>query len=169
MRKCALILAAVMFSSAILAAQTQNSPPPTLGPPPGQNGPTLGAAPRLGGPSTFTVTNPAKLRTIKTVYIGWMDDRLNVKLLTDFSKDGPFRVVSDRRKADAILQGTCFDSPHLKEVHSEVFLTGQDGKSIWQDVIHQPYHPPSLNQAVSETANLIVAHLKRSIEVSNRR
>lgn len=169
MAKCTLILAAAMLLSAVLAAQTQNSPPPTLGPPPGQNGPTLGAAPRLGGPSTFTVTNPAKLRTVKTVYIGWMDDQLNVRLLDDFSKSGPFKVVSDRRKADAILQGTCFDSPHLKEVHSEVFLTGQDGKSIWQDVIHQPYHPPSLNQAVSETANLIVTHLKQSIEASNRR
>lgn len=169
MSRCALILAAVILSGAVLAAQTQNSPPPTLGPPPGQNGPTLGAAPTLGGPSTFTVTNPAKLRAVKTVYIGWMDDQLNVKLLNDFAKEGPFKVVSDRRKADAILQGTCFNSPHLKEVHSEVFLTGQDGKSIWQDIIHQPYRPPSLNQAVTDTANLIVAHLKRSIDASNRR
>lgn len=169
MKKIALAVAAVFLSGVVLFGQTQNAPPPTLGPPPGQNGPTTGTAPSLGGPSTWTVTNLAKLRTVKTIYIGWMENRLNTDLLNDFAKDGPFRVVTDRRKADAILRGTCFNSPHLKEVHSEVYLTGQNGKSIWQDIIHQPYNPPSLNQAVTETANLIIAHLKQTIDASNRR
>lgn len=155
--------AIIFFSCAAFAGQNQNPPPPTLGPPPGETKPTLGAAPSLGGPTSATVMNPAMLRQVKTIYIGLMDNHLNTDLLNDFAKHGPFRVVPNRNHADAILRGTCFDSMHLREVHSEVFLTDQSGKSIWQDVIHQPYHPPSLSQAVSETANEIIAHLQQSI------
>ncbi|MGH9353383.1 MAG: hypothetical protein ACRD2G_14680 [Terriglobia bacterium] len=134
---------------------------PTLGPETAPERPTL--SPSLGGPLTATTMNAAALRRVKTVYVGMMDNKLNLKLIDDFAKEGPFRVVSNRNDADAVLQGTCFDSAHLKEVHSEVFLTGKNGKAIWQDVIHQPFRPPPLPQAVSETANLIVTHLRQSI------
>lgn len=145
--------------------QNQQEQRPTLGPEAGpetgHQRPTLG--PSAGGPLTSTTLNEAALRRVRTIYIGMMDNKLNLDLIDDFAKGGPFRVVTNRNAADAILQGTCFDSAHLREVHSEVFLTGKNGKSIWQDVIHQPYHPPSLPQAVSETANLIVMHLHQSI------
>ncbi|MGH9451694.1 MAG: hypothetical protein ACRD11_14350 [Terriglobia bacterium] len=170
MRLWASVVAALLLSSAAFCGQKQNAPPPTLGPPSGQPAPpTLGAAPSLGGPTTATIMDARKLRSVKTVYIGYMDNKLNVELLDDFAKQGPFRVVTNRKEADAILQGTCFDSPHLKEVHSEVFLTGQDGKAIWQDVIHEPYRPPSLTKAVDETAGLIITHLRQSIEVTDRK
>lgn len=170
MKRWISVLAAVLLSGAALCGQTENAPPPTLGPPPGETRPTLGMpAPSLNGPLSATIMNAGKLKRIKTVFIGRMDNQLNLKLRDDFGKTGPFRVVTDRRRADAILQGTCFDSLHLKEVHSEVFLTGQDGKAIWQDVIHQPYHPPSLPQAVTATANQIVVQLKESIRAVERR
>lgn len=168
MRKLVPILAAVLLSSALLCGQ-KDGPPPTLGPAPTQTKPTLGPAPSLGGPLSATVMDARKLRSVKTVYIGLMDNKLNLRLLDAFAKEGPFRAVANRNQADAILQGTCFDSLHLKEIHSEVFLTGQDGKAIWQDVIHQPYHPPSLPKAVDETANLIVTHLRASIEATDRK
>lgn len=177
MNRLSLMLALTLVVAPVLLAQkntqqpqsSQNSQqqeqPPTLGPETGpktDNGrPTLG--PSLGGPLTSTTLNEAALRRVKTVYIGMMDNKLNLDLINDFAKAGPFRVVVNRNSADAVLQGTCFDSAHLREVHSEVFLTGKNGKSIWQDVIHQPYHPPSLPQAVSETANLIVTHLRQSL------
>lgn len=150
--------------------QNQQQQRPTLGP---EEGPETGHArptlgPSAGGPLTSTTLNEAALRRVRTVYIGMMDNKLNLDLVDDFAKSGPFRVVANRNAADAILQGTCFDSAHLREVHSEVFLTGKNGKSIWQDVIHQPYHPPSLPQAVSETANLIVVHLRQSILQAGR-
>lgn len=173
MNRLSLVLALTLLTAPVLLAQkntqqsqsSQNSQqqeqPPTLGPETGPERPTLG--PSLGGPLTSTTVNAAALRHVRTVYIGMMDNKLNLDLINDFAKAGPFRVVANRNTADAVLQGTCFDSAHLREVHSEVFLTGKNGKSIWQDVIHQPYHPPSLPQAVSETANLIVTHLRQSL------
>ncbi|MGH9402080.1 MAG: hypothetical protein ACRD2P_08240 [Terriglobia bacterium] len=169
MKKLSLIFVVALLAGPALYAQrdTQSQPQqeqrPTLGPETGPERPTLGSNPSLGGPLTATTLNEAALRRVKTVYVGMMDNKLNLKLIDDFAKAGPFRVVASRNEADAILQGTCFDSAHLKDVHSEVFLTGKNGKSIWQDVIHQPYRPPSLPQAVSETANLIVTHLHQSI------
>lgn len=145
------------------ASASQQEQRPTLGQESGPETrrPTLG--PALNGPLTSTTMNPAELRRVKKIYVGLMDNKLNLDLIDDFAKAGPVRVVANRNAADAILQGTCFDSPRLREVHSEVFLTDKAGKSIWQDVIHQPYRPPSLAQAVSQTANLIVAHLRQSI------
>lgn len=162
---------AVMLFAGTAAARQNNSPEqrPTLGQAPEENRPTLGVAPSLGGPTTATIMDARKLRMVRTVYVGMMDNSLNLKLIQDLAKEGPFRAITNRNSADAILQGSCFNSPHLKEVHSEVFLTGRDGKAIWQDVIHQPYNPPPLSKAVTETANLIISHLRESIVVAGRR
>jgi hypothetical protein len=169
MNKMGLILAVVLFTGAAFCGQKETEQRPTLGPEPAPSRPTLGSNPSLNGPLTATTMNAAMLRRVKKVYVGLMDNKLNLKLIDDFAKQGPFRVVSTRNDADAILQGTCFDSAHMKEVHSEVFLTGRDGKAIWQDVIHEPYRPPSLSQAVSETAELIVTHLHQSLAQTGRK
>lgn len=168
----------IVFSGAVVCGQQSSSSPPqkqsqeqrpTLGKEPEQKRPTLGQSPSLKGPLTATIMDARKLRMVRTVYVGMMDNKLNLKLIDDFSKEGPFRVVDSRDGADAVLQGTCFDSLHLREVHSEVFLTGKDGKAIWQDIIHQPYHPPVLAKAVSNTADKIVMDLRQSIEAAEHR
>ena len=175
MKNLSLLLAIILVASTALAVQSdsasqQQQQRPTLGPESAPSRPTLiPGPPSLGGPLTATIANPAMLRRVKTVYIELMDNKLNAKLADDLAKDGPFRVVNSRNNADAILQGTCFDSPHLRDVHSEVFLTARDGKPIWQDIIHQPYRPPSLAQAVNDTANLFVMHLKQSIEATEHK
>ncbi|MGH9407766.1 MAG: hypothetical protein ACRD3D_18240 [Terriglobia bacterium] len=177
MKNLCIALAIILFAAAALPAQDgsgsqqqQQQQRPTLGAEPAPPRPTLNPGPpSLGGPTTASVLNPAMLRHVKTVFIELMDDKLNLKLADDLTKDGPFRVVSSRKGADAVLAGTCFDSPHLREVHSEVFLTGRDGKSIWQDVIHQPYRPPSLAQAVNDTANLVVMHLRQSVAATEHK
>jgi hypothetical protein len=175
MRWLSFFLICLFFSGAAISSQ-DSSPPqqqqeqrPTLGKEPEQQRPTLGTAPSLNGPLTATIMDARKLRRVRTVYIGMMDNQLNLRLSEDLSKHGPFRVVDNRNSADAILQGTCFDSLHLREVHSEVFLTGRDGKAIWQDIIHEPYHPPSLAKAVDNTAEKIVLHLQESIGQAGRR
>jgi hypothetical protein len=48
-------------------------------------------------------------------------------------------------------------------LHSEVFITGRGGGSIWQDTVLRPYNPPSLDQAVNETAQVVAEHLGESI------
>lgn len=179
MKKLSAVLMMAFFAATALWAQQSAQQPqggsepqqeqrPTLGPESGPETkrPTLG--PSTNGPLTSTTMNPAELRRVKKIYVGLMDNKLNIDLIDDFAKAGPVRVVASKNAADAILQGTCFDSPRLREVHSEVFLTDKAGKSIWQDVIHQPYRPPSLAQAVSQTANLIVAHLRHSMLQQDR-
>lgn len=170
MKTLSLLFAVIFFAGVATGRQNNNSSEqrPTLGQAPEQNRPTLGVAPSLG-PTTATIMDAHKLRMVRTIYVGMMDNSLNLKLIQDFAKEGPFRAIDNRNGADAILQGSCFNSPHLKEVHSEVFLTGRDGKAIWQDVIHQPYNPPPLSKAVTETANLVITHLRESIEQAGRR
>jgi hypothetical protein len=172
MRYVTLLLGIVLFSlaTALHSQQSSSQQRPTLGPEPAPNRPTLGGgAPSLMGPMNAKILDPARLRMVHKVFIGLMDNSLNLKLIQDFSAKGPFKVVSDRHAADAILQGSCFDSPHLKDVHSELYLTGQNGKPIWQDIIHQSYHPPTLRVAVTETASKAVADLRASIEAAERR
>ncbi|MGH9327928.1 MAG: hypothetical protein ACRD2B_14760 [Terriglobia bacterium] len=170
MKKLSLFFALIFFAGIAAGAQNNSQAQrPTLGQAPEQNRPTLGVAPSLGGPTTAIIMNAPMLRRVRTVYIGMMDNSLNLQLIQDLAKHGPFRTVDGRKKADAVLQGTCFNSQHLKVVHSEVFLTGRDGKAIWQDVIHQPYDPPPLSKAVTQTANLIIQHLRESIEQAGRR
>lgn len=175
MKYVTLVLSAVILSSVALSAQQTSSQQPqqrpTLGPPAEENRPSLrGSAPSLVGPMNAKILDPGKLRMVHTVFIGLMDNSLNLKLVKDLSAaGGPFHIVSDRHQADAVLQGTCFNSRHLKDVHSEVFLTGRNGKPIWQDIIHQPYNPPTLGRAVNETANKVVMDLRASIAAAERR
>lgn len=173
MKILSLFFAIALFGGALAFGQSNASEQrPTLGKAPGENQtrPTLGPmAPSLKGPLTATIMDPHKLRLVRTVYVGMMDNSLNTKLIDDLVKHGPFRAIDNRNGADAVLQATCFNSPHLKEVHTEVFLTGRDGKAIWQDIIHEPYNPPPLSKAVAETASLIVTHLRESIEAAGRR
>jgi hypothetical protein len=171
MKYVTLVLVIILFSltTALYAQQSSSQQRPTLGPEPSPNHPTLGEAPSIMGPMNAKILDPVRLRMVHKVFIGLIDNSLNLKLIQDLSAAGPLKIVSDRHAADAILQGTCFDSRHLKDVHSELFLTGQNGKPIWQDIIHQPYDPPALRTAVTETANKAVADLRASIEVAERR
>ncbi|HUY12258.1 MAG TPA: hypothetical protein VMX16_01340 [Terriglobia bacterium] len=153
--------------STALGGQDQK---PTLNKPDSSQRPSLGsAAPSLNGPTNATIIDAHQLIMVHRVYIEFMDNHLNLKLDQALAKQGPFQVASSRDEADAILRGTCFDSPHLKDVHSEVFLTTKAGKAIWQDVIRRPYNPPALSQVVAQTANMVVMQLRESVEVARRR
>ncbi len=147
--------------------QPQQAPekpaPPTLNPPSQQKPPTLGEPPSLGGPHAANTTDPRRLLEVHAVFIDQMDNGLDEKLIEVIGRKGPFRIVGNRRDADAVLRGTCFDSTRLKTVHSEVFLTGRSGESIWQDIIRQPYRPPPLSQAVATTAQAIAEDLANSV------
>ncbi len=148
----------------------QQEKPPTLGKEPEeQQRPTLGETPPLGGPRTSTTTDIRKLLRVRTVYIETIDNSLNEKLAEALSKMGPFRVVAKRSEADAILRGTCFDSRRLKRLHSEVFLTDPRRGSIWQDIIREPFNPPPLEKAVTDSAAVIVAHLGESLREAQRK
>jgi hypothetical protein len=152
------------------SAQDQQEKPPTLGKEPQeQPRPTLGEAPSLGGPRTSTTTDLRKLLRVRTVYIEAIDNSLNDKLAEALGKMGPFRVVAKRSEADAVLRGTCFDSRRLKRLHSEVFLTDPHGGSIWQDIIRQPFNPPPLDKAVTDSASVIIAHLGESVREAQRK
>lgn len=134
---------------------------PTLGPPSGQ---------AEGGPQTSQTIDPRKLAHVHAIFVDQMDNGLNEMLIEGLGKLGRFRIVDDRSQADGILSGSCFDSAHMKVVHSEVFLSDRlSGKSIWQDNIHEHYMPPPLNRAVEDTAALIVQHLVASIAEAERR
>ena len=151
-------------------ARGQQEKPPTLGKEPEeQQRPTLGEAPSTGGPRTSTTTDIRKLQRVRTVYIEMIDNSLSEKLAEALSKMGPFRVVAKRSEADAILRGTCFDSRRLKRLHSEVFLTDPRGGSIWQDIIREPFNPPPLSKAVTDSASVIVAHLGESLREAQRK
>jgi hypothetical protein len=164
---CSVIL---LLAVGLYGQQSSSQQRPTLGPEPAPNHPSLGGeAPSLMGPMNAKILDPVKLRMVHKLFIGLMDNSLNLKLMQAFSINGRFQVVSDRHAADAILQGTCFDSPHLKDVHSELFLTGQNGKPIWQDIIHLPYNPPPLRRAVTETAIKATADLRASIDAVERK
>jgi hypothetical protein len=153
----------------------QQMPRPTLGPPPDQpnqpnqpNKPTLGEGPSLAGPHAPNTSNPSHLLRVHSIFIEPMDNGLADKLIEQIGNKGPFRIVPDRRDADAVLHGTCFDAAHLKTVHSEVFLLGRNGDAIWQDVVRQPYKPPPLAQAVAATAEAIADDLVQSVRDARR-
>ena len=149
--------------------QTPQKPAPTLNPPSQQKPPTLGESPSLGGPHAASTSDARRLLQVRAVFIDQMDNGLAEKLIEVIGGKGMFRIVASRREADAVLRGTCFDSTRLKTVHSEVFLTGRSGESIWQDIIRQPYRPPPLAQAVATTAQVIVEDLASSIREAQGR
>src|ERR1019366_8329770 len=98
-----------------------------------QNRPTLGPAtpPSLNGPQPSTTTDLRKLARLNKIYVERIDNQLSDKLIEGLAKLGRFQVVTNVKEADGILRGTCFDSRHLKSVHSEVFITDRTtGASI---------------------------------------
>ncbi len=153
------------------ATSSEQDQKPTLNKPDSSQKPSLGEAPApsLNGPVNATIIDAHQLLMVHRVYIESMDNNLNLKLDQALSKLGPFQVAASRGGADAILRGTCFDSPHLKDVHSEVFLTTKAGKAIWQDVIRRPYNPPALSKVVAQTANMVVMQLRESLQAARHR
>ncbi len=143
--------------------QKTGPPPerPTLGPPP---------APSLHGPHTSTTTDPRKLMRIRNVFIERIDNYLSDRLVEGLAKTGRFKIVLNRKEADAVLSGSCADLPRLKTVHSTVSLNDRStGASIWQDDIRRRFNPPPLQQVVEATAGDIVQHLGDSITEAQRK
>jgi len=139
--------------------------------PPQTERPTLG--PRTGpgpdaGPLTSTTTDVRRLLRIRTIYIESIDNSLSDKLVEALGKWGRFRLVTKVKDADATLRGSCLESRHLKHVHSEVYISDRNGKSVWQDTVYRPYNPPALDQAVDDTARLVAAHLAQTVARAER-
>jgi hypothetical protein len=126
-------------------------------------GPRTGPAPLDSGPMTASVIDVRKLLRIHTLYVENIDNSLSDKLVAALGKLGRFHLVSKEKEADAVVRGSCLESRRLKRVHSEVFISDHNGASIWQDTIYRPYNPPALDQAISDTAELIVDHLERTV------
>jgi hypothetical protein len=176
MKRGARFLVICLFASSALWAQSgqnssqsapqgqsgQQNEPPTLGPRPGPPG--VGS-----GPLTSTTTDLKKLMRIHTLYIENIDNSLSDKLVQALGKMGRFRLVTKQKDADATLRGSCLESRRLKHVHTEVFISDRGGASVWQDTIYRPYNPPTLDQAVSDTATLVVAHLEQTVREAERR
>ena len=141
--------------------QQQEEERPTLSP---RNAPALDS-----GPLTSTTTDIRKLLRIHTLYIESIDNSLSDKLVESLGKSGRFRLVIKEKDADAIVRGSCLESRRLKRVHSEVFISDRSGASVWQDTIFRPFNPPTLDQAVNDTATLVAAHLERTIRDADRR
>jgi hypothetical protein len=169
-------LAVCLFASFAMGAQAgqEANPPVPQGQPQQQQEqrPTLG--PRSGpgvesGPDTSTTTDVRKLLRIHTLYIESIDNALSDKLVEALGKLGRFRLVTKAKDADATLRGSCLESRRLKHVHSEVFISDRGGASLWQDTIIRPFNPPALDQAVSDTAALVAAHLDRAVRAGDRR
>ena len=107
---------------------------------------------------------------IHTLYIENIDNSLSDKLVQALGKMGRFRLVTKQKDADATLRGSCLESRRLKHVHTEVFISDRGGASVWQDTIYRPYNPPTLDQAVSDTATLVVAHFReQTVREAERR
>jgi len=140
--------------------------------PPSKHPPTLGPRPGPGfdsGPDTSTTTDLRKLMRIHTLYIENIDNALSDKLVDALGKWGRFRLVTREKDADATLRGSCLESHRLKHVHSEIFISDRSGRSVWQDTVYRPFNPPTLDQAVSDTATLVAAHLQRTLREGEQR
>jgi hypothetical protein len=154
------LLAIAFLLVPMLAAQEAQKPEaeqeqrPTLGPKPGPSEPGARAA---------TVNDYRKLMRIRSIYVERMDNALSEKLVVSLGKLGRFRIASKPKEADAIMTGSCLESRRLKRLHTEVFIADRGGGSIWQDSIFRPYNPPSLEQAVNETAQVVAEHLGESL------
>ena len=161
MRRIVVLLVLALLLAPALTAQDaqqqggEQEQKPTLGPKPGPAGES--------GPRTATVNDYRKLVRIRTLYIERMDNDLNERLVTSLGKLGRFKIATNAKEADAIVRGSCLESRRLKRLHTEVSITDRGGGSIWQDIVFRPYNPPSLAQAVSETAQMVAEHLGESI------
>jgi hypothetical protein len=163
-----LFLAAVLVQGSAGRAQ-ENKPPekpqnrPTLGP-------EAGEAPTLYGPHNSTTTDGRRLLRVRILFIERIDNKLNDRLVDAFAKAGRFKITDKLAEADSVLRGSCFDSPHRKDVHTEIFISDRrTGSPIWQDIIHQPYGPPPLSEAVNTTALAVVKHLTESVGEAERK
>ncbi len=160
MRRIVVLLALALLLAPLLKAQEaqpqagDQEQKPTLGPKPG---------PGESGPRTATVNDYRKLVRIRTLYVDRMDNDLSERLMASLGKLGRFKMASNAKEADAIVRGSCVESRRLKRLHTEVSITDRGGGSIWQDIVLRPYNPPSLAQAVSDTAQAIAEHLGESI------
>jgi len=160
MRRIVVLLALALLLAPLLEAQEaqpqggDQEQKPTLGPKPG---------PGESGPRTATVNDYRKLVRIRTLYVERMDNDLNGSLMASLGKLGRFKMATNAKEADAIVRGSCLESRRLKRLHTEVSITDRGGGSIWQDVVLRPYNPPSLAQAVNDTAQAIAEHLGESI------
>jgi len=134
-----------------------------------QDGPTLHKEPSQDNPPTLG-KDEGPLLSVKTIFVDRIDNALSEKLADGLSRMGRFRIVADRKGADTVVSGTCFDSRRLKTVHSEIFLHDRaSGASIWQDIVRRHYNPPPLPKAVDDTATMILAHLGESIQEAQRK
>ena len=160
MKRSGWLLALAFLLIPVLGAQEaqksggEQEQKPTLGPSP---------APALRGPRTATVNDYRKLARIRSIYVERMDNALSEKLVLSLGKLGRFRIASKPKEADAIMTGSCLESRRLKRLHSEVFIADRGGGSVWQDSVYRPYNPPSLEQAVNETAQVVAEHLGESL------
>jgi len=162
MKRCGWLLAIAFLLVPVLGAQeTQNSGqgnehevPPPLSP---------GSRSTAHGNQTGTVNDPRRLMRVRSIFIEKMDNALSEKLVLSLGKVGRFKIASDPKEADAIMTGSCLESRRLKRLHSEVFMSDRGGGSIWQDNLYRPYNPPSLEQAVNETAQIVAEHLAASL------
>jgi len=148
------LLAPMLVAQEAQQPSGQQEQRPTLGPKPGPSEP---------GPGGATVNDYRKLVRIRTIFVERMDNALGEKLVASLGKLGRFKIASKARDADAIVTGSCLESRRLKRLHSEVFITDRGGASIWQDNVYRPYNPPTLEQAVNETAQLVADHLSVSL------
>lgn len=129
-----------------------------------QKRPTLGPAPAptLYGPKTSNTVDARRLLRVRKIYVERIDNSLGDKLTEGLAKTHRFHIVADRKEADAVMRGTCFDQRRLKVVRAEVYLNDLGGAPIWQDSVRRPFNPPTLEVAVGDTATLIVSHLTES-------
>lgn len=163
------LLASLILSSVAWAQKAAPSgKPPDVG---DQKRPTLGPTtpPSLNGPRSSTTTDPRRLNHLRKLFVENIDNSLSDRLMEGLAKSGRFRIVADAKEADGVLRGTCFDSHHLKSLHSEVFISDRvTGASIWQDNVRRPFNPPALEKAVDETAEIIIEHLNESVREAQR-
>jgi len=159
MKRCGWLVAITFLLVAVGGAQesqksvTEPQQRPTLGAPPGSD---------ARGPRTATVNDYRKLTQIRSLYIQKIDNALSEKLVVSLGKLGRFKIAATAKEADAIMTGSCLESRRLKRLHSEVFIADRGGGSVWQDNLYRPYNPPSLEQAVNETAQIVAEHLGES-------
>jgi hypothetical protein len=147
-----------------------DQPQPQAQQPQEQQRPTLGAAPApsLHGPRTSTTTDRRRLARVRKIYIERIDNALHEKLIELIGKSHLFRIVGDRKDAEAVLRGTCFDSRRLKTLRTEVYLNDVNGEAIWLDSVRRPINPPKIEVAVNEAATLIFNHLNESVMEAER-
>jgi hypothetical protein len=170
-----IVLALFLLAGAVVPSQggqaTQDKQQSQQGQQQPQSRPTLGPAPAptLRGLRNANIVDARKLAQVQRIYVERMDNSLGEKLIEALGKKHRVSVVADRKDADAVLRGTCFDSRRLKSLRTEVYLNDIHGPAIWQDSVHLPYNPPPLAKAVSQTADLIVEHLAECILEAGRK